>query len=83
MKCAICKHPIEIKTIGDTVWRQGNNAQPVEDGRCCDVCDCLIVLPTRMGMEVGPTVQFGISMYKQRVIYQLTRGMSITAEEEE
>ena len=83
MKCVICKHPIEIKTIGSTVWRQGNNAQPVADGRCCDLCDCLVVIPTRMGMELGPSVSFGVSVYKHRIIHQLTQGISITAEYEE
>ncbi len=35
MKCCICKGEIEVK--GN--WTEGNNAQPIKDGRCCDVCD--------------------------------------------
>lgn len=26
----------------------GNNAQPVNDGRCCDHCNSTVVIPTRM-----------------------------------
>jgi hypothetical protein len=26
----------------------GNNAQPVNDGRCCDQCDSLVVIPARI-----------------------------------
>lgn len=26
----------------------GNNAQPVNDGRCCDYCNVTIVVPRRM-----------------------------------
>jgi hypothetical protein len=44
MKCGICKQEIEIK--GN--WDLGNNAQPVCNGRCCDVCNFNIVLPQRL-----------------------------------
>lgn len=26
----------------------GNNAQPVNDGRCCDYCNAVVVIPRRM-----------------------------------
>lgn len=26
----------------------GNNAQPVNNGRCCDECNAKVVIPTRM-----------------------------------
>ena len=54
MKCSICKKEIEKKYMtnleGEEVmyWDEGNNAQPISDGRCCDACDCLIVIPARM-----------------------------------
>ena len=35
MKCSICKEKIE---------GFGNNAQPINDGRCCDDCNMLVVL---------------------------------------
>ena len=30
---------------GVVYWTEGNNAQPVADGRCCDACDCMVVIP--------------------------------------
>jgi hypothetical protein len=36
--CSICGKPI----VG-----RGHNAQPVEEGRCCDDCQLNVVLPTR------------------------------------
>ena len=47
----------ELKTIicvehkvheGKVYWTQGNNAQPVADGRCCDRCDMGVVIPKRL-----------------------------------
>ena len=29
-------------------WDQGNNAQPIDDGRCCNDCNEKIVIPQRM-----------------------------------
>ena len=33
---------------GEVIWDQGNNAQPVADGKCCDKCNMDIVLPHRL-----------------------------------
>lgn len=42
--CAICKKPIpDVKGRAE-----GNNAQPVAEGRCCDVCNDLVVSPARI-----------------------------------
>tara|TARA_R100000951_G_scaffold31360_1_gene26891 strand:+ start:669 stop:839 length:171 start_codon:yes stop_codon:yes gene_type:complete len=38
--CDICKEDY----IG-----YGNNANPVIDGKCCDICNVTIVIPTRLG----------------------------------
>ena len=38
-KCNICKAPYN---------GYGNNAAPVKDGRCCDICNQTIVIPARM-----------------------------------
>ena len=41
MKCCICSEEIEGK--------YGHNAEPVvADGRCCDVCNALSVIPARL-----------------------------------
>lgn len=49
LKCCICKKEIEpLLHKGKVVWTQGNNANPVKRGRCCDWCDNKIVLPRRI-----------------------------------
>lgn len=37
--CSIC---------GKEYFGYGNNAQPVNDGRCCDECNLNIVVPARV-----------------------------------
>jgi hypothetical protein len=37
-RCSICQL---------TYTGFGNNAQPVNDGRCCDTCNALVVIPAR------------------------------------
>ena len=44
MDCSICGNAIEV-TIGG--WDEGNNAQPVNDGRCCNFCNWSVVVPAR------------------------------------
>ena len=41
MKCCICKGEIEKQYTEEGVmfWDQGNNAQPIDDGRCCNDCN--------------------------------------------
>lgn len=45
LKCSICNNPIEINAYG---WKYGNNAQPINDGRCCDLCNLMYVIPARI-----------------------------------
>lgn len=45
MKCSICDKEIPVKDGG---WDSGNNAQPVNDGRCCDDCNMSVVIPARL-----------------------------------
>ena len=44
MRCSICGK--EIEKIGN--WESGNNAQPINNGRCCDKCNTEIVIPKRL-----------------------------------
>lgn len=44
MKCCICGGEIENK-FG---WDRGNNALPIKDGRCCDTCNDMEVIPARL-----------------------------------
>ena len=47
--CSICNEPIPTTSYG---WSEGNNAQPINDGRCCDNCDATVVFPKRIEMLV-------------------------------
>jgi hypothetical protein len=44
LTCSICRKPVQPTPFG---WTRGNNAQPVNDGRCCDDCNWTVVLPAR------------------------------------
>jgi hypothetical protein len=44
MKCSICDREIPVEQSG---WSFGNNAMPVNDGRCCDDCNWMVVIPMR------------------------------------
>ncbi len=39
MKCSICK---------DEIKGHGNNAQPINSGKCCDKCNTTKVIPERI-----------------------------------
>ena len=39
MKCSICKQKIDPDENG---WSEGHNAQPINDGRCCEVCNRIV-----------------------------------------
>ena len=53
-KCSICEGHIEPlrDDKGEIVWEGGNNAQPVNDGRCCDDCNMTVVIPARMAKNI-------------------------------
>lgn len=44
--CSICELPIPARGT----WTKGNNAQPINDGRCCYDCDEQVVIPKRIAM---------------------------------
>ena len=50
MKCKICD---------DTFLGHGHNAEPIANGRCCDVCQDTKVLPARLDqmLEQSPAFQ--------------------------
>jgi DNA-directed RNA polymerase subunit RPC12/RpoP len=45
--CSICKKPIEPTWFG---WKDGNNAWPVNEGRCCDECNSTVVIKARINL---------------------------------
>jgi hypothetical protein len=51
------------------IWADGNNAQPINAGRCCDSCDCRVVIPTRMGINPDSkhAKDMGDMMYQIRI----------------
>lgn len=47
LRCSICEGEIEVHGT----WKEGHNAEPViKNGRCCDRCSDIVVIPTRMGI---------------------------------
>ncbi len=48
--CCLCGKKVEekINYDGKVYWNQGEDAQPVKDGRCCGICNINIVLPARL-----------------------------------
>lgn len=49
MNCSICDKEIPVKEGG---WDSGNNAQPINDGRCCDECNMNVVIPERLQQAI-------------------------------
>lgn len=58
--CSICHLPL------DDPW--GNNAWPVNDGRCCDECNASVVTMIRLKMIYGSQTRAFISIPKQEGI---------------
>lgn len=44
-KCSICFQPIGVDANG---WDGGHNAQPINDGRCCEACNETVVIKARL-----------------------------------
>jgi len=50
-KCSICKEALDVMVSTETkevLWDQGNNADPYNNGRCCESCNMEVVLPLRI-----------------------------------
>jgi len=49
-KCVICFGNIEHEKTpaGEVFWTEGNNAWPVVEGQCCQICNDNVVLPRRL-----------------------------------
>lgn len=50
MKCCLCGVEIEKKYTqsGKMFYDIGNNAQPLKNGRCCNLCNDTRVIPARI-----------------------------------
>ena len=49
MKCCICEGSLRPQKLDPKYW--GHNALPVKDGRCCETCNALVVIPERMRLK--------------------------------
>jgi len=47
LTCSICFLPIGPQANG---WAGGHNAEPINDGRCCERCDQMVVIPARINI---------------------------------
>lgn len=54
-KCSICSEKIQLHKTpeGKVYWSDGHNAQPVNNGRCCDDCNEQVVIPVRLASFFG------------------------------
>lgn len=84
MKCSLCDKEIEQRKDynGNVFWSEGNNAAPFK-GRCCDACDCMIVIPARMGItDINMAVSIGSGLLRERTIrYKLVEENEIVTPE--
>ena len=44
-KCSICKQTMQPDFSG---WSDGHNAEPINNGRCCGMCNDMVVTPRRI-----------------------------------
>ena len=47
-ECSICSDKIYPEPVSN--WDKGHNAYPVNEGRCCSICNDTIVTPVRIMM---------------------------------
>lgn len=52
MKCIICNEEIEIQKFPSGYeYKEGHNAYPVKEGRCCKKCNEEKVIPARLELR--------------------------------
>ena len=83
MDCVICSGPIKPllhPTTGEVVWAEGNNAEPIADGRCCDDCNWTEVIPKRFDDALGAHHGLDASAIRHQI--EARRGWSVPIAEE-
>lgn len=50
MKCSICTSEIDVQANG---YKEGHNALPISNGRCCTICNDNVVVPMRMAFMMS------------------------------
>ena len=48
-QCSICKQTIQPDLSG---WDGGHNAEPINSGRCCEMCNDEVVTPKRISQYI-------------------------------
>jgi hypothetical protein len=57
--CCICNKTIEPKYLGKdrednhVYWYEGNNAEPIHNGRCCDPCNSIVVADRIASIQIS------------------------------
>jgi hypothetical protein len=80
MKCSICEDNIEEQEhpiTGEIFWNKGHNAEPINDGRCCDICNDTIVIVKRMeimGKESWTTMDIDLRQHRIDFIKNRKKG---------
>jgi len=57
--CSICEDKVDLHLhpiTGEIYWNQGHNAEPINDGRACDTCNDLVVIPARIKLLTSDPV---------------------------
>ena len=51
--CCLCYEPLEVMKDenGEVTWDDGNDALPLADGRCCNVCDFKVTVARLAKLE--------------------------------
>ena len=67
MKCSICTSEIDVQANG---YKEGHNALPISNGRCCTICNDNVVVPMRMAFMISgrpvPTTAIKDTLKEQR-----------------
>ena len=67
MKCSICTSEIDVQANG---YKEGHNAFPISNGRCCTKCNDTEVVPMRMALIASgrpmPTIAIKDILKEQR-----------------
>ena len=67
MKCSICTSEIDVQANG---YKEGHNAFPISNGRCCTKCNDTEVVPMRMAFIASgrpmPTIAIKDILKEQR-----------------
>ena len=50
--CVLCRDALDVLyKNGIAIWTDGNNAEPMSSGRCCNYCNDTKVIPARIEMD--------------------------------